>query len=84
MSSVDKIRNSLIDKILSIKNEEFLTALEKLIVSSSTESEIIELSEDQKSILKLSEEDVEYGRLISQEEMLKRNFMWLNESTKSY
>ena len=31
MATVDKIRNGLIDKILSIKNRDFLEALDKMI-----------------------------------------------------
>jgi len=31
MATVDKIRTGLIDKILSIKNKDFLEALDKLI-----------------------------------------------------
>ena len=42
MATVDNIRNRLIDKILSIKNKDFLVALDKLITSSSSESEIVE------------------------------------------
>jgi hypothetical protein len=78
MATVDKIRNGLIDKILSIKNKDFLEALDKLVTSSSSESEIIELSDEQKSMLEMSEQDIKNGKLISQEAMDKRNLEWLN------
>lgn len=78
MSTVDKIRNGLIDKILTIRNKEFLEALDKLISSSSSETEIVKLSEEQKLMLQMSEEDIANGRLISQDEMDKRNLEWLN------
>lgn len=58
MASVDKIRNELIDKILSIKNKAFLEALDKLISSSSSESATIELTKEQKIMLEMSEEDI--------------------------
>ena len=77
MATIDKIRNNLIDKIISIRDKEFLEALDKL-VSSSTSS-IVELTEEQKEMLQLSEADIKYGRLISQDEMNKRNLEWLNE-----
>ena len=77
MATIDKIRNNLIDKIISIRDNEFLEALDKL-VSSSTSS-IVELTEEQKEMLQLSEADIKYGRLISQDEMNKRNLEWLNE-----
>ncbi len=38
MATVDKIRHGLIDKILSIKNKDFLVGLVQLITSSSSES----------------------------------------------
>jgi hypothetical protein len=78
MATVDKIRNGLIDKILYIKNKDFLEALDKLVTSSSSESEIIELSDEQKTMLEMSEQDIKNGKLISQEAMDKRNLEWLN------
>ncbi len=79
MATVDKIRSGLIDKILTIKNKEFLVALDKLISSSSADNEIAELTNEQKEILEMSEADIKNGRLISQEAMDKRNLEWLNE-----
>lgn len=78
MASVDNIRNGLIDKILSIKNKDFLVALDDLITSSSSDSDTIELTNVQKIMLEMSEQDIENGRLISQEAMDKRNLEWLN------
>jgi archaellum component FlaF (FlaF/FlaG flagellin family) len=78
MATVDNIRNGLIDKILSIKNREFLEALDKLISSSSSESDTIELTNEQKIMLEMSEQDIISGKLISQEAMDKRNLEWLN------
>mgnify|MGYP000616221690 FL=1 len=78
MATVDKIRNGLIDKILSIRNKDFLVALDKLISSSESESDIIELTDEQKLMLEMSEKDIQNGKLISQEAMNKRNLEWLN------
>lgn len=78
MPTVDKIRTELIDKILSIKNKDFLEALAKLISSSKAESEIVELTDEQKTMLEMSEHDIKTGKLISQEAMNKRNLEWLN------
>ena len=79
MATVDKIRSQLIDKILAIKNKDFLEALDKLVASSSSSSDIVELTSEQKEMLHMSEKDIESGRLISQEAMNKRNLEWLNE-----
>lgn len=78
MATVDNIRNGLIEKILSIKNKDFLVALDNLISSSSSESDIVELTDEQKIMLKMSERDIKEGKLISQEAMNKRNLEWLN------
>ncbi len=78
MATVDKIRNGLIDKILTIKNKDFLEALDKLISSSSSDTDIVELTDEQKQMMELSEEDIKNGRLISQKAMDKRNLEWLN------
>ena len=78
MATVDNIRNGLIDKILTIKNKDFLQALDKLIASSSSTSELVELTKEQKIMLELSEKDIEDGKLISQDAMNKRNLEWLN------
>ncbi|MBI1306877.1 MAG: hypothetical protein GC181_09740 [Bacteroidetes bacterium] len=79
MATVDKIRSELIDKILTIRNKDFLIALDSLISSSSADNEIVELTADQKEMLEMSEADIKNGRLISQEAMDKRNLEWLNE-----
>jgi hypothetical protein len=79
MATMDSIRSGLIDKILAIKNKEFLKALDQLISSSTTDSDLVELTREQKLLLQMSEEDIKNGRLISQEAMNKRNLEWLNE-----
>lgn len=79
MATVDNIRSGLIDKILTIKNKEFLKALDQLISSSESDSEIVELTSEQKMMLEMSEDDIKHGKLISQQAMNKRNLEWLNE-----
>ena len=78
MATVDKIRNGLIEKILSIKNKDFLEVLDQLISSSASETEKIELTKERIAMLEMSEKDIKNGKLISQEAMNKRNLEWLN------
>lgn len=78
MATIDNIRNGLIDKILSIKNKDFLQALDNLITSSSSSSDLVELTKEQKTMLEMSEEDIKNGKLISQDAMNERNLEWLN------
>lgn len=77
MKAVDKIRNKLIDKIMSIKDRSFLEELDKIISSGSSESNSIELTKEQKIMLEMGEQDIKNGDLISQDEMMKRNLEWL-------
>ena len=78
MKKVDEIRNGLIDKILTIRNKDFLLALDNLISSSSADTKVVELTAEQKEMLEMSDSDIKNGRLISQEAMDKRNLEWLN------
>ena len=77
MTAIDKIKTGLIDKILSIKNKEFLEALD-ILISSKSEAEKVELTKEQKAMLIMSEKDIQNGNLISQDAMNKRNLEWLN------
>jgi len=55
MATVDTIRTGLIEKILSIDDKDFLEALDELISSNKSESAIVELSNEQKIMLEMSE-----------------------------
>ncbi len=78
MLTVENIKNELIDKISSINNKDFLMALDKLILSTYFESETVELTDAQKAMLEMAEQDIKDKKLISQEAMYKRNLEWLN------
>jgi hypothetical protein len=76
MATVDSIRNGIIDKLLTISNKDFLTALSKLVETSQTSNTVL-LTEEQKLMLKLSDEDIKTGRLISQSQLDKDDLKWL-------
>lgn len=78
MATVDSIRNSLISKLLTIKDQSILSAIDKLI-SSSTIDQKVELSEEQFTMLKMSDDDIKNNRVISQEKLFERERQWLNE-----
>lgn len=78
MATLEKIRKGLIEKILSIQNKDFLEALDKLISTSVSDAEPVNLTEEQKIMLEMSEDDIANGELISQAAMEKRNTEWLN------
>lgn len=79
MTAEDNIRNSIIDKLLTISNKDYLSALHQLIEKSSVDIDIVKLSEEQVLMLKLSDKDIENNRLISQDDLDKADLKWLKE-----
>ena len=79
MEASDNIRNSLIDKILNIRNMDFLVALDKLISSSQNDEELYKLTDEQKLMLEMSKEDIKYGRTIGNQEFKDKVNQWLND-----
>jgi len=79
MSQADIIRNGLIDKLLAISDKEYLLALSRLVESSAVNNEKIKFTPDQLLMLKMSENDISNGHVISQEELDKSDLKWLNE-----
>lgn len=79
MASIDNIRNGIIDKLLTISNKNYLTALYNLIENSTPESNKIKLTKEQTLMLRLSEKDIKNRKLISQEQLDKSDLKWLKE-----
>jgi len=79
MRSADSIRNSIIDRLLTITNTDYLKALYKLVENSSIEDEKVKLSAEQKVMLQMSENDIENGRLISNSQLEKDDLKWLKD-----
>jgi len=77
MATVDTLRNDLIDKLLTISNKEYLLALNQLVEKSAVNNDTVSLTEEQISMLKMSDKDIEAGRLISQEQLDKNDLEWL-------
>ena len=77
METVDKIRNGIIDKLLTISNKDYLTAIFQVLENSTTDQDIVKLSEEQILMLKLSESDIKNGRLIPQSQLDKTDMEWL-------
>jgi hypothetical protein len=77
MAQVDNLRNGLIEKLLTISNIEYLRALNEIVSSSKLETNKLDLTEEQVLMLKLSDKDIEDGRLISQNQLDKEDLIWL-------
>lgn len=77
MSTIDTLRNHIIDKLLAISDEEYLEALYQLIAKSPQGSNPVKLTKEQVLMLQLSDMDIENDRLISQEELDEKDREWL-------
>lgn len=77
MAQVDVIRNGIIDKLLTISDKDYLMALLRLVDNSSIEGDKIKLTKEQKLMLEMSEADIQNGRILSQDELDKKDLEWL-------
>jgi hypothetical protein len=77
MISVKDIRNRLIDQLMAIKDAEYLRALSEMIDHSNVVDERIPLTEEQKTMLAMSEEDIKAGRTIDQYTLNECELEWL-------
>lgn len=77
MAAIDDIRNILISKLMTIQDQDILSAIDKLI-SSSVKDQKTKLTEEQVMMLKMSEDDIQNGRIITQEDLFQKERMWLN------
>lgn len=77
MTSTTDIRNRVIDQLLAIKDAEYLRALSDMIKSSHVQEEVVPLTEEQKIMLVMSEEDIKAGRIIDQHTLNERELQWL-------
>jgi len=76
METLERIKTDLINRILESQNEKLLSALAG-IFDSTENKETIKLTSQQIEMLMMSEEDIENGRLISQEDLDKMDEKWL-------
>ena len=76
MTHIEEIRHNIIEKILSIKSEELLSAYDKILNSNKDTS--LSLTKEQIEMLKMSDTDIENGDLISQSEIDEMDAEWLD------
>lgn len=79
MATADNIRNNIIDKLLTISNEDYLSALYQLVEKSNADDDVVKLTKEQRKMLEFSEQDIKNGDLISQEQLDKEDKKWLKE-----
>ena len=77
MTTLDILRNSLIDRIIATNNEKLLSAIANIFESTQVE-EKVQLSSEQIEMLMMSEDDIKNGKLISENDLRKTDLEWLN------
>ncbi|HXC06049.1 MAG TPA: hypothetical protein VNZ86_14930 [Bacteroidia bacterium] len=77
MTTTDHLRNGIIEKLLTISNKDYLTALFQLVKNNGTDNDPVKLTEEQIVMLKLSERDIKDGKLIPQAQLDKSDLKWL-------
>lgn len=77
MSVVDNIRNNIIDKLLTISNKEYLSALYQVVSTSAVNDDVVKLSEAQILMLNMSDEDIKNNRVVSYDQLDKSDLEWL-------
>ncbi len=76
MTTIQKTKNRLINRILSTKNESLLEAVDTIFATAQP-SEILSLSDEQIEMLMMSEADIASGNLISEEELHQLDSKWM-------
>jgi hypothetical protein len=76
MTTIQKTKNRLINRILSTKNESLLEAVDTIFATAQP-SEILSLSDEQIEMLMMSEADIASGNLISEEELDQLDSKWM-------
>lgn len=77
MTTLDTIKNQLIDKILLTKNEQLLKAIDTIFNSSKSE-EKLSIDTYQLEMLMMSKADIKNGDIISEEDLRKEDSEWMN------
>ena len=79
MEATDILRNNIIDKLLTITDADYLSAIYQLVERSSSDNDTVKLTEEQMLMLQLSDKDILNGILISQDQLDKEDVQWLKE-----
>lgn len=76
MKTIDLIRNRLVDRIMLTDNEPLLKAIEG-ILNSTQNKDKMKLDSYQIEMLRMSENDIIQGNLISESDLQKDDSKWM-------
>ncbi len=77
MTTLENLKNNLIDRILATQNEKLLISIFGIFESSNAE-EKISLSSEQIEMLLMSEEDIKNENFYSEDELKGKDKKWLS------
>lgn len=76
MNSIELLRARINNMVNVSENEAVLKVLDKILKKAVSE-EVYQLSDAENELLNLSEKDIKNGRVISQEELDKKDDEWM-------
>lgn len=79
MTSADALRNEIIGKLLTISDKSYLSAINRIVETRSDRNDVVKLTEEQKLMLDMSNNDIKNGRTVNQVELNKADLLWLKE-----
>lgn len=78
MENLDVLRSRLVQKIFLTKNRDLLDALDKIFSSTENDTDQkFQLSATQKEMLIMAEDDIKYGRTLTDAELRKLDEEWM-------
>ncbi len=77
MTTLESIKNRLVDRILAVQDEKFLEAVERIFVTTQKE-EIVKLYPEQREMLMMSDADIAEGNVVSESELEKLDSQWMH------
>ena len=78
LTNIEILKTRLIDRILMTGNQNLLETIDNIFtLSQNPANEVMELTSEQIEMLMMSEEDIKFNRLITQEELDKSDEKWL-------
>jgi len=79
MKATDILRNNIIDELLTIDNNDYLSALYQLVKRRSIDNDTVKLTDEQILMPQLSDADIQNGRFIAQNQLDHDDLQWLKE-----
>jgi hypothetical protein len=77
MTTLETLRNELIDQILLTKNEKLLQAIHEIFHSTKSDDKI-ELNSYQMEMIQMGLNDIKEGNIISESDLEKQDAEWMN------